>query len=56
MFISYTDRDSSKESWEIKKKEAMKKSAEHENVVVLSLVIEASIEASFQVSVSIVST
>ena len=56
MFISYTDRDSSKESWETKKKEAMKKSAEHENVVVLSLVIEASIEASFQVSVSLVST
>ena len=52
MFISYTDRDSSKESWETKKKEAMKKSAEHENVVVLSLVIEASIEASFQVSVT----
>ena len=51
MFISHTDRDSSKESWETKKKEAMKKGAGHENVVVLSLVIEASIEASFQVSV-----
>ena len=29
----------------------MKKSANHENVVVLSLVIEAAIEASFQESV-----
>ena len=37
---------------EKKKKEAMKKSADQENVVVLSLVIEASIEASFQVSVT----
>ena len=36
---------------EKKKKEAMKKSADQENVVVLSLVIEASIEASFQESV-----
>ena len=40
------------EKFEKKKKEAMKKSADHENVVVLSLVIEASIEASFQVSVT----
>ena len=52
MFISHIDRDSSKESWETKKKEAMKKGAEHKNVVVLSLVIEASIEASFQESVT----
>lgn len=37
---------------EKKKKEAMKKSSDQENVVVLSLVIEASIEASFQVSVT----
>ena len=41
-----------KDNFEAKKKEAMKKSADHENVVVLSLVIEASIEASFQVSVT----
>ena len=40
------------ESYETKKKEAMKKSSDHENVVVLSLVIEASIEASFQESVA----
>ena len=37
---------------EKKKKEAMKKSADQENVVVLSLVIEASIEASFQARVT----
>ena len=50
-----TDRNSSKEnkeSFEAKKKKAMKKSADHENVVVLSLVIEAAIEASFQESVT----
>ena len=52
MFISHTDRDSNKENYETKKKEAMKKSSDQENVVVLSLVIEASIEASFQVSVT----
>ena len=46
------DRDRNKEKFEAEKKEAMKKSADHENVVVLSLVIEASIEASFQVSVT----
>ena len=51
MVISHTDRDSDKENYEKKKKEAMKKNADHENVVVLSLVIEASIEASFQESV-----
>ena len=53
--MNYTDRNSSQEnmeSFEAKKKVAMKKSADHENVVVLSLVIEASIEASFQESVS----
>ena len=52
MFISHTDRDSNKESWETKKKEAMRKNSDHENVVVLSLVIEASIEASFQARVT----
>ena len=52
MVISHTDRDSDKENYEKKKKEAMKKNADHENVVVLSLVIEASIEASFQESVT----
>ena len=46
------DRDSNKQKFEKEKKEAMKKSTDHENVVVLSLVIEASIEASFQVSVT----
>ena len=51
MCNSHTDRDSDKENYEKKKKEAMKKNADHENVVVLSLVIEASIEASFQESV-----
>ena len=55
LLLIYTDRYSSQkniESFEDKKKVAMKKSADHENVVVLSLVIEASIEASFQESVS----
>ena len=50
MFEILTDRN--KKDFEDRKKEAMKKSADHENVVVLSLVIEASIEASFQVSVT----
>ena len=54
LFIPHTGRNSSEEkkkNFEDKKKEQMKKNADHENVVVLSLVIEAAIEASFQESV-----
>ena len=48
---SRSDRNESKEKLEEynkKKKEYMDESASHEHIVVLSLVIEASIEASFQ--------
>ena len=36
------------EKYELRKKQLTEKGAKHDNVVVLSLVLEASIEASFQ--------
>ena len=48
-FIDRNDNKSTLEKYELRKKQLTEKGAKHDYVVVLSLVLEASIEASFQV-------
>ena len=43
------DRNKVEEKYEVDKKKCLDKIEAHENIVVLSLVVESSIEASFQV-------
>ena len=50
---AWADRNKNEETqekYEVDKKKCLDKIDEHENIVVLSLVVESSIEASFQVS------
>ena len=50
LFKNYSskDRNKNEEEYENKKKVCLKESADHENIVILSLAVESSVEASFQ--------